>query len=168
MNKLISTAIATATIFAAATLVAQTESNPNEQIASMKWIAGTWEGPMWGGTFRAYYTTPEGGKVISYNELIKDGQPSFYEFELFQVENGKVVFNPFPRGKKLAPVPLTECDPGEMRVVFEKPDKDFPTRIEYHRQAPDRLVITLTDPHNKSDKTQVFDLSRAPGKPGEK
>jgi Domain of unknown function (DUF6265) len=161
MNKPISI-VAVTTILAAVTLAAQSKNNPHAQIASMDWIAGSWEGPIMGGTFRAYYTTPEGGKVISYNELIKDGKTAFYEFELFRVEDGKVVFNPFPGGKKVTPLTLTECVPAEMRVAFENPNKDFPTRIEYHRVAPDRLVITLADPHNKSDKTQVYDLRRVP------
>ena len=120
---------------------------------------------MSGGIYRAYYTTPEGGKIISYNELAKDGKAAFYEFELFRIEEENVVFNPFPRGRKATALTLTECDPQSRRVVFENPAKDFPTRIEYHRIADDRLVIRLTDPHNESEQMQLYDLKRASENP---
>lgn len=134
--------------------------SPKKQIAEMHWLAGTWEGKMWGGTFVAYYCTPDGGKVMSYNKLIKKGAVAFHEFEVFEVENGKVVFHPFPGGKKATSLTLTECDLKAKRVVFENPQKDFPTRIVYHRVADDNLVITLSDPHNDSKRVQKFDLKR--------
>ena len=46
------------------------------------------------------------------------------------------------------------------QAVFENPAKDWPTRIVYHRAGPDRLVITLSDPHGTSDKVETFDLGR--------
>jgi hypothetical protein len=144
----------------AAALFAQTATDPRAQIASMKWLAGSWEKPMSAGAYRAYYTTPDGGQVISYSELVKDGEATFYEFELCRIENGEVVFNAFPRGQKATPMTLTKCDPQARRVVFENPKKDFPTRIEYHRMADDRLIIRLTDPHNNSEKLEVYDLKR--------
>lgn len=133
-----------------------------DQIASMKWLAGNWEGPMWGGTFRAYYCTPEGGKVMSYNTLLKDGKITYYEFEVFELtDEGGVIFRPFPRGSSNAtPLTLTECDAKARQVVFENKTKDYPTRIVYHRVADNRLVIKLSDPYGKTKKTETFDLRR--------
>ncbi len=139
-------------------------TGPETQIKSLSWLAGDWEGAIWGGTFHAYYTAPQGGRVMSYNRLIKDGRQTYHEFEVFEIDRDTVVFRPFPRGKPATPMPLAVCDPGARRIVFEKPDKDFPTRIEYHRIADDRLVITLTDPHCESDKVETFDLKRVPVK----
>ncbi|MCG8407358.1 MAG: DUF6265 family protein [Phycisphaerales bacterium] len=136
------------------------KQDPKKQIAGMRWIAGTWEGKMWGGTFVAYYTTPDGGKVMSYSKLLKKGVIAFHEFEVFEIEDGKVVFNPFPGGKRATSLTLTECDPAAKRVIFENAKKDFPTRIVYHRVTEDNLVITLSDPHNDTDRIQKFDLKR--------
>jgi len=126
----------------------------------MDWLAGSWAGDMWGGTFEAYYCTPEGGKVMSYNVLRKNGEVSFHEFEVFEIEDGHVVFHPFPKGQKATSLTLSTCDPTTKRVTFENPKKNFPTRIDYHRVSENRLVITLTDPHNNSDKVEKFELSQ--------
>lgn len=138
------------------------EKSGKDQIASMAWIAGTWEGPMWGGIFQAYYCTPDGGKVMSYNKLLVDGKINYYEFEVFELDdNGDVIFRPFPNGStKARPLMLIECDPKTHKIVFENPKKDYPTRIVYHRVADDRLVISLSDPHGKSKKVETFDLRR--------
>jgi hypothetical protein len=87
----------------------------------------------------------------------------FHEFEVFEVQDGKVRFLAFPRGKPATPMTLTLCDARAKKAVFENPDKDFTTRIVYHRVAADRLVITLSDPHHNSDKVEVFDLKRRSG-----
>lgn len=133
---------------------------PTEQIASMDWLAGDWVGEIWGGHFHAYYCTPEGGRVMSYNYLEKSGKKTYFEFEVFEPEGDKVMFRPFPGGKKATPLTLTSCDPQKRKVVFENPEKDFPTKMVYHRVEDDRLVITLSDPHHESDKVEKFDLKR--------
>jgi len=151
---------AIAVFFCASATSTIDEPSPDDQIAKMAWLAGDWEGPMWGGIFHAYYCTPEGGKIISYNTLRKDGKIDFYEFEVFEIESGKVMFRPFPRGTPATPLTLVKSDVRARQATFENPDKDFPTRITYHRKSDDRLVITLSDPHNNSDKVQIFDLKR--------
>lgn len=136
------------------------KTEAEKQIADMDWMAGTWSGSMWGGTFEAYYTTPEGGRVISHSRLMKDGKQAFYEFEMFEVSDGTVQMAPFPGGKRVVGLTLANLDRKQRKATFENKTKDYPTRIEYHRAADDRLVITLSDPHGGSDKREVFDLKR--------
>ena len=126
----------------------------------MGFLAGTWRGSVWGGEFTAYYSTPEGGKILSYSELRKDGDVAFHEFERFELRQDTIVFTPFPGGKPAIDLELTELDAKNRKATFENPTKDFPTRIVYHVMEKDRLVITLSDPHRESDKTDVFDLKR--------
>jgi hypothetical protein len=140
---------------------------PAAAISGMGWLAGAWEGPMWGGTFSTYYCTPDGGKIMSYSRLLKGGAVSFHEFEVFEVDGDGVIFRPFPGGKPATPLRLMACDKDARKATFENPDKDFPTRIVYHRAADDRLVITLSDPHHSSDKVEVFDLKRQAAKSGQ-
>lgn len=137
-------------------------SAPASPIADLAFLAGDWEGPMWGGVFHAYYCTPEGGRVMSYNTLRKDGRIAYHEFEVFEPDGDKVIFRPFPAGKPADTLTLVECDRKQRKAVCENPQKDFPTRIVYHRVAEDRLVITLSDPHGGSDKTETFDLRSSP------
>lgn len=145
---------------AVAAIAFDEKPRPAASLAGMDWLAGDWEGPLWGGTFHAYYSTPQGGRVMSYNTLTKDGKVTYHEFEVFEPAGDAVVFRPFPAGKPATTLTLTDCDREARKAVFENPEKDFPTRIVYQRVADDRLVITLSDPHNAPDKTQTFDLKR--------
>ncbi len=135
-------------------------SNPRAAIQGMDWMAGTWSGAMWGGTFTAYYTTPEGGKLLSHSALHREGKQAFYEFELFEIRGQHVVLQPFPRGKQVTPLTLASHDPKNRIATFENPDKDYPTRIVYQRVSDDTLVITLTDPHGGTKKKEQFELRR--------
>ena len=145
----------------AAVVVAQDETKPDaaERLAALKWLAGDWSGEMWGGVFHAYYSTPEGGRILSYSRLEKGGKSVFYEFEKLDVQKDQVVYIPFPGGQRKEHFLLTKS--AAKSAVFEQPEKDFPTRIEFVRDG-DVLRITLSDPHNKSDQKEVFVLKRAP------
>jgi uncharacterized protein DUF6265 len=135
-------------------------ANSKDVVRDMSWLAGTWSGSAWGGTFVAYYSAPSGGKIISHSKLIKDGRERFYEFEVFEAKGSSVFLQPFPGGKKVVGLTLVSHDRRRRKAEFENPTKDYPTRITYHCPSANRLVITLSDPHNKSDKTETFDLSR--------
>jgi hypothetical protein len=129
----------------------------------MSWLAGDWSGDAWGGRFHAHYTSPEGGRILSYSRLEQDGHDTYYEFEVFERRAAGVHLQPFPGGKRADGFELASHDAKLQQAVFENPKKDWPTRIVYQREAPERLVITLSDPHNKSDKVERFDLRRTQG-----
>mgnify|MGYP002622898983 FL=1 len=131
---------------------------PADRLAQLSWLAGTWSGPMWGGTFTAHYSTPEGGRILSHSELLRGDKVAFFEFEVFRVKGDAVVYEPYPGGKPAVPFTLATLE--GKRAVFENPKKDFPTRVTFHRAADDRLVVTLDDPHGGSGKTETFDLKR--------
>lgn len=142
-------------------LAARDTISPVEQIQEMAFLTGHWKGPMGDKEFHAYYTTPEGGKVMSFSQLMSGDTVAFHEFEVFEPQGDTVVFRPFPGGRPATLLTLTALV--KNKATFENPDKDFPTRIEYSRIEKDRLVITLSDPHGKSDKIQKFDLKRNTG-----
>ena len=144
---------------AALPLAGGVDEKPTGDVQKLAFLAGTWRGDMYGGKFEAYYATPEGGKVLSYSELRQEGKVAFHEFERFDESRGKLTFFPYPGGKPATPLPLARLE--KNRAVFENPDKDFPTRIEYHRKEKNLLVITLSDPHGGSDKVQTYKLKRA-------
>lgn len=127
-------------------------------ISKLDFLAGTWKGNAWGGDFHAYYSTPEGGKVLSSSELYQGGKIAFFEFEKFEVIDGKVRLRPFPGGQPAASFMLDSLDLKKKSAVFVNPENDYPKRIEYTRAAKDRLVITLSNPDGK---TETFDLKAA-------
>jgi hypothetical protein len=130
--------------------------DPPAKIDSLAWLAGKWSGPMWGGEFIATYNAPAGGKLLSFSELRKQGKAVFYEFEVFEATGDGLVFTPYPGGQRKETFKLTTSEAS--KAVFENPDKDFPTRIEYHRRENDRLVITLSG--GEEGGIETFDLKR--------
>lgn len=145
---------------------AQDESSNEQEVRAQKaiegmtWLAGDWSGQMWGGTYHAYYSTPEGGRIISHSRLIQEEKLAFYEFEVFELRENKVHLQPYPGGRPADGFFLEENDTKARKAVFENPEKDYPTRIVYHRVSDTELVITLSDPHGESDKVETFELSR--------
>ena len=126
------------------------------KIDSLAWLSGKWSGDMWGGEFVATYNAPAGGTLLSFSELRKGGKAAFYEFEVFEATAEGLVFTPYPGGQRKETFKLTSGEAS--KAVFENPEKDFPTRIEYHRKEKDRLVITLSG--GGGGKTETFDLKR--------
>ncbi|MGE0711669.1 MAG: DUF6265 family protein [Planctomycetota bacterium] len=134
----------------------------------LAFLAGDWAGPLGEGELRAYYSSPQGGRVLSYSELRQGGKVVFHEFERFELLDGALRLTPCPGGRPAAVFALDALDPAQRRAVFVNPQNEFPQRIEYSSPAPDRLVITISNPGGKQE---VFDLRRvgrpAPGvRPG--
>ncbi len=146
----------------AAPLIADTDSRkPKASITTLSFLTGSWEGKAWGGTYRAHYTPPSGKTLLSFSQLYKKNKAVYHEFERFTIRNNTVILTPYPQGRPAKSFTLvaytnTKKTP---RAVFENPKKDFPTRIVYERTSKTQLTITLSDPHNKSKKVQVFNLN---------
>ena len=159
--RLLTLLVLVSVLVALAPLVPRERSQADRDLADMGWLAGYWAGEMWGGDFHAHYSTPEGGLILSHSRLLKEGRESFYEFEVFGPASEELVWlQPFPGGKKAVGFKLKELDREARKATFEQPEKDFPTRMVYHRVSDDELVITLDDPHGESDKVEVFALKR--------
>jgi hypothetical protein len=98
--------------------------------------------------------------MLGFSELVRDREVVFHELERFVPHAGTARLLPYPAGKPAVYLDAVSVSATEMRAVFENPDKDFPTRIVYHRVTPDRLVITTSDPHGTSGRVDTFDLKR--------
>lgn len=130
---------------------------PAPDLSSLKWLAGNWQVEKWGGTFHAFYSTPEGGKIVSYSKLVVGDALKFYEFELFEVVDGRIVYTPHPAGRRSPhSFPLVEADGN--RAVFANDEHDWPKRIEFERPSEKKLVVTLTG----GEKKEVFAFDRSP------
>jgi hypothetical protein len=130
---------------------------PADDLAALKWLAGNWQADKWGGTFHAHYSTPDGGKIVSYSKLVAGGALKFYEFELFEVVDGKVTYTPHPAGRR-SPHSFPLVESGAQRAVFANDEHDWPKRIVFERPAERKLVITLSG----GEKKEVFSFDRSP------
>lgn len=128
-------------------------------LAQLACLTGTWEGAMWGGTFRAQYCPPSADTLLSYSRLRMGRQVRFFEFEVFELVGSKLTLTPHPKGAPASKFTLVAYDAAEKMATFDAPQNDFPSRIVYHVKG-DALTIKLTDPHHKSGKSETFALRR--------
>ena len=60
---------------------------PAARVADLAWLAGQWTGEGLGGRIDETWSTPDGGAMVGYFRLVKDGKPVFYEIlTLLEVE----------------------------------------------------------------------------------
>lgn len=134
------------------------------RIEDLGWLAGHWSGEVKGAgattRFETYYTTPEGGMILSVSKAFAGGKISWFELERFDARDGVIKVTPHPGGKASDPFPLAEHDASAKKAVFANPQHDYPKRITYQQVSPDRLHIVLTgDP---GAPVMEFTLSRLP------
>lgn len=125
------------------------------QLDQLAFLAGTWRNE-W---YEATYTTPAGGMVLSVNKEFRNGKVTFFELERFDVQNGRVVMQPYLNGKQ-SPVsfPLHVLEPG--RAHFSNPAHDFPQDLVYERVGGNKLQIRLTGVENGKTRELLILLTR--------
>jgi hypothetical protein len=117
------------------------ESRPTDPTAKLAFLAGDWESRTARDSFRAHYSTPEGGLVLGVSKSLEKGQAVFFEFEVFRAEGAELVLQPYPGAKAAASFRSTKLT--STQVVFANPSNDFPSEIVYAAPTKDRLEITL-------------------------
>jgi hypothetical protein len=63
---------------------------PAAHIGDLRWLAGKWEGEGLGGRVEEVWSAPDGGAMVGYFRLVKDGKPVFYEIMTLLEHEGSV------------------------------------------------------------------------------
>ena len=63
---------------------------PAARVADLAWLAGRWTGDGLGGTIEETWSSPDGGSMVGYFRLVKDGKPVFYEIMTLLEVDGSV------------------------------------------------------------------------------
>ena len=99
-------------------------------IASLSWLAGSWEGKDVSGLeMEEVWTAPKGGAMLGLHRDVKDGKLASFEFLRIEAGTGGLVYQAQPRGRPATPFPLKEST--ARKVVFENLKHDFPQRVLY-------------------------------------
>ena len=117
------------------------DSRPSDPCSSLAFLAGDWESRSAKESFRAHYSTPEGGLVLGVSKSIEGGKAVFFELEVFRAEGAELVLQPYPGAKPAAAFRSTQLS--ATQVTFANPSNGFPSVIVYACPSKDRLEITL-------------------------
>jgi hypothetical protein len=64
---------------------------PRATLADMKWLEGRWVGAAFGGKTEEQWSAPDGGAMVGWYRLVKDGKPVFYELMTVVEKDGSLV-----------------------------------------------------------------------------
>jgi hypothetical protein len=60
-------------------------------VDDVAWLAGSWHGEAFGGTFEEVWNPPSGGTMVGMFKLLRDGEPEIYELCLIRETEGSLV-----------------------------------------------------------------------------
>jgi hypothetical protein len=129
-------------------------------IAALGWLQGAWRTAEGESVWETTYTGAEGGEILSATKEIANGKVVTYDFERFFEKDGKVILNPFPRGKRSHEFPLEKYDAAAKRATFVNAANDFPNTFIYERPADDKLKITLEGKHGTEPMKIVLEFRK--------
>jgi hypothetical protein len=66
--------------------------SPPATLDAVAWLAGSWSGEAFGGTFEEVWTPASSGSMVGLFKLAHDGVPSIYEIQLIVEEEGTLVW----------------------------------------------------------------------------
>jgi Domain of unknown function (DUF6265) len=100
------------------------------EIASLLWLAGSWEGKDASGLeMEELWTAPKGGGGRGVHRDVEGGRLASFEFLRIEAGGDGLVYQAQPRGRPATAFPLKEA--AATKVVFENSQHDFPQRILY-------------------------------------
>jgi hypothetical protein len=97
--------------------------------ARLSWLEGRWTGTQGGVRSEEIWSSPEGGALLGMHKDLKGGRAVSWEFMRIAMDGDRLVFFGSPRSAP--PTPFAAVEVGPRRVVFAKPDHDFPQRVIY-------------------------------------
>jgi hypothetical protein len=106
-------------------------------VDTLVWLAGSWSAMQGEVRQEEHWMAPRAGVMVGMNRIASGKKLSGFEFFRIEQRADGVYYVSSPGGRPPTPFKLTECGP--RRVVFEKPDHDFPQRVIYRRDHPDTL-----------------------------
>ncbi|NGZ84294.1 DUF6265 family protein [Duganella aceris] len=146
-----------AALLAACGMLPVLHAAPLEQLG---WLAGCWNAVGGEPGSGEQWTSPAGGAMLGMSRTIKGGKLKTYEFmRIAATDDGTAVFHAQPAGQPAASFSAIKLDATE--VVFENLQHDFPQRVIYRFEAPERLHASIEGTLKGALKRIEFPLVRA-------
>jgi hypothetical protein len=118
------------------------------QLASLKWLAGSWqlEKPT-GKVIDEHWMAPAGGVMLGMSRTVANGKTVSFEFVRIEQRGDSLVYVAQPEGRPATEFKLESAT--ENDVLFANLQHDFPKKIRYTRNNDGSVTARIEDETGK-------------------
>jgi hypothetical protein len=132
-------------------------------VDDLKWMSGSWECAIWGGTFEENWSKPRAGTMVGSGRHMEGTKTAFMEFMSIEPSNGVLTMwmllgSPSSGDKKGIPFKLVSYEAGV--ATFENKANDFPSQIIYSK-TKDGMKCRIQGTQNGKAAHEDFNFKRA-------
>ena len=140
-----------------------------DDIASLAWLAGCWQGNVNGREFREEWLPLRGGMLIGAGQQVMKGAMQDYEFLRIEKRPDGLYFSQFSgdRNEISFRLATTTTDDKDTIFTFLNTASGFPARLVYRHGAEGWLYETIEGPLAGSQKTVIYPMRRVGCESGE-
>jgi Domain of unknown function (DUF6265) len=117
------------------------------QLASLKWLAGSWQLQKPGKVIDEHWTTPAGGMMMGMSRTVAGEKTLSFEFVRIEQRGESLVYVAQPEGRPATEFTLESATENE--VLFANLQHDFPKKIRYTRNADGSVTARIEDATGK-------------------
>ena len=129
-------------------------------VEQLAWMAGYWTDVTRGVASEELWLPPAGGVMLGlHRDVGPDGPASFEYLRIETGDDGRPVYLASLLGRPPVPFPLKQAVRG--RVEFVNPEHDFPRRITYRLEGPDRLCARADDGNDEGEGAREWCWKRS-------
>jgi hypothetical protein len=128
-------------------------------IARLGWLSGCWRSDGGEAGSGEQWSRPVAGSLLGMSRTVRNGKTVGYEFlRIHATDDGSLLLVAAPSGQDSHAFRLASIS--EHEVVFADPAHDFPQRIVYRLNGPDRLLGRIEGEVNGQFRGIDFPLTR--------
>jgi hypothetical protein len=142
--------------------LAQGQNSPDAKIEDVSWIAGYWQGEIWGGTFEEIWSEPSASSMMASFKYVEDNHVVFFEIMTIVEADKSLLLR-----LKHFNADLTGWEEKDETVDFELVDLQDDTAYfdgyTFKRVTPNEMyVYVLIDNDGKAEETHLIFKRKQP------
>ena len=127
-------------------------------VDQLSWLAGCWTTENAEAGSGEQWMPAAGGALLGMSRTVRGGKMAGYEFMRIAPADGKLVFHAQPAGKPADSFAAIKFTSNE--VVFENLQHEFPQRVIYRLEAPDKLKASIEGTRNGALRVIPYPMTR--------
>ncbi len=138
-------------------LARSSTTQPNIEL--LGWLSGCWQSDSVEAGSIEHWLPPAGDSMLGVGRTVREGTTVTFEFmQIRRQDDGNLAFIAQPNGREPTTFPLLSLDASE--AAFENRQHDFPTRVIYTSQGPEKLQARIEGTRNGRKVTIPFPMTR--------